>query len=330
MTRLASTTERRVAVRPWRTRELDDLAEAEGYDGMIASVGYEPRSHAIAEAMRERPPKAIAVEFRGQQNEQYLESRACFDRMKFDIKQEWDERFLPFVASWFRELDPGARVLIDISSMSRPRIASVVQALADLEDPSAVDVDFLYAPAAYRDPGELPPGVLSLGPVIPYYAGELQNRRDPVALVGLGYEPFKAAGALDSLEVDNAIVYIPRGFDERFYAKVLEANEGLLERHDAPQREEYLVAEPFECFATLEGRSLALLGEGFAPAILPLGPKVFALCATLAGAAHHPQISVWRASFGEDEEAVPHEPDGKVCGLTVSLRRAERRAGDGG
>jgi hypothetical protein len=318
--RLVTTEERRVAIRPWETRDLTELTGADPYDAMLASVGYEPRSHAIVDALGQTPVLAAAIEFEDRQTDEYAQSRQCFEDAGFDIRQDWDELFLPFVLAWLAHVPTGGRVLVDISSMSRPRIAATVQAVSQLPLGAELTVDFLYAPAAYRDPGDLPPGVLSLAPVGPFYSGRLQTRSDPVALTGLGYEPHKAAGALDSLEVDQAIVFIPDGFDDRFYDRVIEANKGLLDSHHGYEQHKYPVDDPFEIFTLLEGSSLSLLGAELSPAILPLGPKVFALAACLVAAAHYPRISVWRASFGQDEEAVPHEPQGYVCGITTSVR----------
>lgn len=179
-------------------------------------------------------------------------------------------------------------------------------------------VDFLYAPAEFKPPGDLPAGVLSLAPVSPYFAGVIQTRSAPQPLVGLGYEPFKAAGALESLEVRQPILYIPEGFDPRFRPAVLQANDGLIHSHERPEIVDFLVSEPFELYALLEGQLRGLLSNGDVPAVIPLGPKIFALCACLAAASHHPHVQVWRASFEHREPTTPHRADGWVCGLSVA------------
>jgi hypothetical protein len=317
--RLVSDQTRRIRIAPWEARRLAELKDADAYAGVLVSVGYEPRSRAISAHLPNCPEYALAVEFPHQRTDSYFESLAWFRDNGFRISQAWDRQFISAMSHWLQDVlaAGGNRLAIDVSSMSRPRIAAVAQTLTELPGHGDLTVDLLYAPAEFRPPGDLPPGVLSLAPVSQYFVGLLQTRRVPQPLVGLGYEPFKAAGALESLEVRQPILYIPNGFDDRFKPEVLAANDGLIRSHEQPETVEYFVAEPFELYALLEGQLQGLLSNGEAPVVIPLGPKLFALCACLAAAAHHPHVSVWRASFDLDEPAVPHEADGWVCGLTV-------------
>jgi hypothetical protein len=161
--------------------------------------------------------------------------------------------------------------------------------------------------------------VITLAPVSTYFAGELQPHPSTVGLVGVGYEPNKAAGVLNNLEIPCGAVYLPNGPDERIAPAVLAANRGLLDSADKHERIEYEILDPFDCITRLEGRSRALLRVGEVPAIIPLGPKIFALSACIVAAMHHPQIQVWRASFDADEHAMERRSDGSVCGVSVEI-----------
>ena len=325
MRALVSDRRRRVSICPWPARKLSELENAEPYDALLASVGYEPRSRSITGALGQLPREAVAVEFRHPRPRTYLDSLRWFEKRGVPVSQEWDDRFLPWLGRWLMQIAASheeARVAIDVSSMNRPRIAAVVQSLAELPEHVRIAVDLLYAPSRYSPPKELPVGVLNLRPVSPYLVGQLRAQASPVALVGLGYEPHKAAGAFDSLEIRQVIAYLPVGPHEKFHEAVRTANEGLLGGPEKPETIDYEVLDPFDCVMRLDGRVHSLLQAGEMPALMPLGPKIFALSACLVGAMHHPAISVWRASFDADETPIPREDEEWVCGVTVALSPA--------
>jgi hypothetical protein len=330
VTSLLSGSDRRVSIRPWQARTLQELAAGEGYDTLLASVGYEPRSVAVGGALRELAHEKVAVQFSEQQTDSYRRSLENLSAAGFQINDEWDARFPGFVMSWLDGLSQRGgdlRIAIDVSSMNRKRIAAVVEALAAVKPIGSLSVDLLYAPAVLQVPPGLPDGVLSIAPVSPFFAGELHPGASTVALVGVGYEPHKAAGALNSLEIPCSAVYVPDAPDASFMTAVLSANSGLLEGADKHERVRYDLLDPFDCLVRLDGRCHALLRAGEVPAILPLGPKVFALCACLVAAIHHPQVQVWRASFDADELALEREADGSVCGVNVLIEAARRDRG---
>jgi hypothetical protein len=147
---LVSDQERRVAISPWPARTIEELSACGPYDGVLASVGYEPRSFAIAERLGPISSKGIAVEFPEQRTASYLQSLANFKARGFTVNQSWDEAFTPFVAEWLGELAErprGSRVAIDVSSMDRKRIATIVEGLAGLIPAVGLHADLLYAPA---------------------------------------------------------------------------------------------------------------------------------------------------------------------------------------
>lgn len=322
MASLLTNDERRVAIRPWMARSLPDLAQGEQYDGALVSVGYEPRSAAIGVALGSRAGHKVAVEFPEQRTESYMRSLKLLSDEGFALSQHWEAKFPAFAAEWLDGLacrPAHARVAVDVSSMNRKRIAAIVEALAHVRPVASLTVDLLYAPAQLTLPPGLPEGVLSIAPVSSYFAGELQADASTVGLVGVGYEPNKAAGALSSLEIPCGTIYIPSDTDAEIHAAVLQANRGLLEGADEHEQVEYDVLDPFDCITRLEGRSHSLLRAGDVPAIIPLGPKIFALSGCIVAAIHHPQVQVWRASFDANEHPLEREPDGSACGVTVHI-----------
>lgn len=327
MSGLISDGERRVAIQPWETDTIAGLADIPEYDGFLASVGYEPRSCSIAEVLGSRAGAKVAVEFADQRTESYMESLDAFRDYGFHISREWDDAFLTYVTGWVSEIAtrPGAStVAIDISSMNRKRIAAIVEVLSNLPSETSLTADLLYAPAVLNRPEGLPDGVITLAPVSAFFAGDLQPHRTAVGLVGVGYEPNKAAGALNSLEIPCGALYVPDSPDEKVREAVLSANRGLLGGADDHVLIEYEVLDPFDCVQRLEGRSRALLSVDAIPVIIPLGPKIFALSGCIVAAIHHPRVQVWRASFDADEHAMKRVADGSLCGLRIVLEPSER------
>jgi hypothetical protein len=314
---------RRIAIRPWEARTLADLAD-QRYDAVLSSLGYEARSTAIPRALA-APGRGVAVGFPSQQELAYPTNERWYRAHGYHVSDRWENRFLGLVRELFADVatKPGRRIAVDVSSMERPRVAAVVETIASLPDHVTLDIDLLYAPARYQRPSDLPSGALSLTCVSPYFSGVIGTQAEnPVALIGLGYEPWKAAGALLSLEVDEAIAFAPSGFDRRFYGAMKRANRGLLSGPHAPHVTDYDIADPAGCFAMLDGTINAARAQGSTPLLVPLGPKVFAACACLAAAVHHPHVTVWRASFLERERASRRSADGNVCGITISRQPA--------
>ena len=322
---LRSDDSRRVSILPWHERLLDDLEQGEIYHGLLASVGYEPRSTVIGLALQGRAIHRTAVEFPKQQTESYKVSRVLLEGAGFEINQRWEKQFAPFVAGWLSALakrTEHVRVAIDVSSMNRTRIAAVIETLARTRPVVGLTADLLYAPAELKLPPGLPEGVLSIKLVSPYFAGELAPGAITVGLLGIGYEPNKAAGALNSLEIPCGAIYIPNAPNQEIRSAVLDANRGLLDAGEEREQVDYGILDPFDCIARLEGRSHALLHAGDVPAIIPLGPKIFAVSGCIAAALNHPRVQVWRASFNEKEHSLKREADGTVCGVSVQLEPA--------
>ncbi len=330
---LISDDRRRVSISPWPARKLSELQSGYPIDGLLTSVGYEPRSYALACALARSDGSdggsRVAVEFRDQRTPSYRRSLEWFERHAFQIGRDWDGGFLHCCKRWLEEIvttHDNARIVIDVSSMNRKRIAAVVEALAGLLSDNTVTVDLLYVPACFQPPSGLPDRVLSLGPVSSYFAGQLQTHLASVAFVGVGYEPHKAAGALQSMEISCEAVYVPDGPDGRFYQSVIDANPSLLGGANEHTATRYKVTDPFECVMHLDGRTRAALQVGNVPTLLPLGPKIFALSSCLVGAMSFPQVPVWRASFDAQEEPIERTAGEWVCGLTVQLSPALRQS----
>ncbi len=310
-------------IRPFPARTLAQAAELP-YDSALASVGYEKRSRQIPEVLT---VTGAAIPFRDKQELEFKRNLEFFREKDWNLLGAEDVDCYSKVSTWLNELLQDDRrpfrVAIDVSSMSRDRIADVVEALFDLPIDIELDVDFLYTPAVFQPPPpeDAQPPVFDVAPVSAYFAGWWNALDKPLyAIVGLGYELERAASALDVLEPEATQIYTPLGTDGRSLEAVREANQGLI---DAPSLEDheivYEVADPFTCFRRLEA-SVARLVDGHRIAMVPLGPKIFSLIATLTAALHPVTTQVIRVSAGRRQGAVAQESDGTLYGLTLSLR----------
>ena len=312
--------ERAPRIKPFAARKLEQAGET-SYRGALASLGFEKRCRQIPEALG---ISGVAIPFDDRQELDYFDNLAFFEQAGWDMPHVTDEDYFEWVSAWLRQQlleDRSVRVAVDVSSMSRRRIADVVEAIVSLPAETDLDVDFLYTPAEYESYDEKrQPPIFSVAPVSEFFAGWWSALDKPLfAIVGLGYELEMASGALDRLEPQQAQAFVPEGRDSRYFDAVRAANRGIGDWVGVePEEIFYAVADPFECFRKLEAR-VSRLRSVNRVALVPLGPKIFAVVATLTGALHQRDAQVIRVSAGKHQEALPRCSDGDLFGLTVSL-----------
>lgn len=300
-------------------RRIRDLKE-QRYDAFLASLGYEERSSQIPEVLTP-PTIRTAVPF-GDRHECHWEAnKQWYDKTDWDQPELSEDDFSPWVDSWIRDLAGGSarRLGVDVSSMSRRRIAAVVETLLTLDSEDRLAVDFLYTPAEFGPPASgADPPVFEVAPVSSYFAGWWSDLELPlVAIIGVGYELELASSAIDTLEPGGAEVFMPDGEDERFREEVLKANKGLMSTKIVREpASTYLVSDPFTCFRQIEA-SLKEVESTNRVSLVPLGPKIFAVCSMLVAGMYPDSAQVIRVSAGERQEAIDRRSNGKVCGLTV-------------
>jgi hypothetical protein len=319
---------------PVAPEPINAAAEERRYRALLCSVGFETRSRAIAERLHQSVGALHGVEFPDRHNEVYEQNRAVMDELGADVRRLDDDAFGGWVAQWLASLAHNGEhsVAVDVSSMSRPRIAGVVQAITRLPDHARLTVDFLYTPAQYeKAPTEMPDATEALDPVTPAFAGTPADPQQPLVLIfGLGYEPERAASALDEFAPQLAIPFFPVGGDERFEGDVEAANMSVLELADVAEPHRYAIKDPFRTFCDLEvlvdrirsghqgPRDVAESAGPGRPLLLPLGPKIFAATCMLVAASADRPVAVWRVSSGALAEADDRHSDGELVTLRVS------------
>lgn len=246
------------------------------------------------------------------------------DEMNAEVRRFSDDEFVAWVPSWFGRFtaDEPVCLAVDVSSMSRPRIGGVIHAIADIPPEHHVVVDLLYVPAQYRDPPpEIPEATEALAPVTPEFAGEPLDPESPMMLLfGLGYEPERAASAVDELAPQHAVPFFPIGTDDKFRKAVQAANADVLALKAVGKQVEYQVNDPFRCFSELEALVGYFLRDAQRPLLLPLGPKIFAAVCMLVAVSATPRVPVWRVSAGVFDDPEDREPENEMVTLRVSNR----------
>jgi hypothetical protein len=321
-------------VAPTPPARLDSAACGRYYRALLCSVGYESRSRAIAEHLHPSVEEITGVEFLHGHNKIYEDNRRVFDRLGADVRRMGDQDFVSWVRGWlgrFADHDD-VTIAVDVSSMSRPRIAGAVMAIAELPQTATMTVDFLYAPARYEPaPESVPDATEALDPVIPAFAGAPADPGEPLVLIfGLGYEPERAASAVDEFAPQRAVPFFPIGSDPRFVEDIEKASSGVLALPDVGDPVCYAVNDPFRTFCDLEIIVEAIQSDGRLspsrehderrkrPLLLPLGPKIFAATCMLVANCVDPPVPVWRVSSGIFEDPDDREADGELVTLRVS------------
>jgi hypothetical protein len=293
------------------------------YDVFIGSIGFEHRATHVASALRHRIRRGVAIGFPDRHEMAYNGNLSWFRDAGFDIQPNandiaFETLMDATVADTIDRSPPAVRVLVDISSMTRTRIATAVhcgvRALA-----TGATVDFCYAIADFSKPPITSEAVVTFGPISPEFAGWPTNPDSPMILVlGLGFEADRALGAAELLEPADCWTFRPAGVDTRYDRALQAANEGLAEVLRGPDRQiDYHVKRPFETFVTLRALIDSLIRENrYRALILPFGPKIFALSALFVQL-EFPSVGVWRVSAGTFEASTDRKASGEIIGLSL-------------
>jgi hypothetical protein len=301
---------------------VPDADRAREYDVFIAAVGFERRSRGIAEFLKPDAKKLLACAFNDRKVLSYDENMKWYLDNGYVVEEKGDNEFRAWLEqslAEFRGRDGRpVRLAIDISSLSRFRLAVIVDWLRKRRSEDPFIVDFLYSVANFAPPASADTPNTHVGPVLKSYAGWSLNPNQPtVAIVGLGYEENKALGAVEHLQVSQMWLFAPQSSILEYAAELERANGILFESVSRENRIDYRVEQPFDCFVALESLTDRCLRSNRV-VLLPFGPKIFALCSLLVASIHE-NASVWRVSAGGAEPALDRIPSQFFCGLTAEF-----------
>ena len=278
--------------------KVELVRSSEHYDCIIVVCGYERRSSFMINALAVQATQKIAFGYGTNEVIAFQKNRATLTEAGFEFVAVEDERFAGELRDRLQRCkvsDRRTRVLIDISCFTRFRLACLITCFMEMTE---VDVDFFYSLASYSPPLPDEPISEHIGPATEYLSGWSGEYTYPTVVVsGLGYEHMKALGVIELLDPSGSWLFFPRSPIRKYDEAVRSANDLLLRDVDPSRVIEYdvlnapaLVRDLFSLLSHLRTHHRCVL--------LPLGPKIFAFCAMLAGA-HFRDIAVWRVSAGK-------------------------------
>jgi hypothetical protein len=298
------------------------------YDLFLASLGFETRARFLVSRFGQLATKKIACGFGSRKEHSYRDNYEAFRSAGFEVTDRREEDF----AAWWTETlgstlksrkgnDRPLRFCVDVSSMSRYRMATVVGSFLELDEGPPIITDFVYSVAAFSQPPQDGGGPIAVcAPATSAFTGWWTEPEQPsVVVFGLGYEEGKAVGALEYLEPKLVWAFRPTGEDRRYDAALEAANANLWDLVPRQNVITYQVDRPFECFEMLESLSY---GNAVSARVtlVPFGPKIFSLCCLLVASVHWPKVAVWRVSSGQNEPALDRRPTGKVIGIQAGFQ----------
>lgn len=288
--------------------------EDNSYDLFISSYGYESRCTAVVKNFKITASKKVALGFNFGHVLGHAKSKAFYEDSQWELAELDDGIFDAHVEHLLAEFRP-TKILIDISSFSRLRIAKLVWAMYSFSkiNSTQLEIDIAYSVARYTAPSSDFPPITNVGPITIPLAGWPSDPSKPIScLIGLGYDEGRAIGAAEYLEAAQLWLFRPIGFDKRFLASLNKANETLIEKTGASRVIDYRLDDPVSAYMQIHSLLWGLKSET-RPLMLPFGPKIFTAITCAAAINFFPDISVWRVSSGELESPVDRVASGETA-----------------
>lgn len=312
-----------------RRLDVESLAQdsiRSEYDAGIATLGYEDRSSYLWRTYKPRLISSVAFGFPDSHILSFPRNLKFYKGAGYNVSYPEDNEFADSVRACLRDVsrdEPLLRVIVDVSSLTRNRIALLCECFTDELPGKTLDVDFVYFIARFQAPTKRERQNAYAGPVTPRFAGWWRYPEFPVAaVIGLGYEENKALGAVEHLQVPESIwTFLPASNEPQYDLELVKANRDLFRRVPSEQRITYNVEDPFETYTMLK-QLVSALSETQNVVLLPFGPKLFALLSILVGIQGH-GAAVWRISAGRHERPRDAFAKSAPIGLRVRFNRAE-------
>ena len=292
-------------------------------DLLVYSVGYETRSGFAASSVN--ASSRIGLVF----DKHHLHSfeanlRRAKDRHDVLLSTaEVRETFSAVLVSVLDSLhssDEIKTVAVDVSSMTRRLMATVLKELYSLAQNRSLAIRVLYAAGEYLPPPPEGASFIDFAP-IPGCEGWTVFPERPLSVVlGLGYEADQAIGAIEYLDPSGIWTFLPKGADPQFFKDLLHANDALWPLVDPSHQREYPIDDPYLVFSELRGL-LASLSQRSRVVIVPGGPKLFSALSILGKFELGEEVSIWRASTHEYSEPRDVQPTGHIVEFDYKMPR---------
>jgi hypothetical protein len=262
------------------------------YDVALFASGYESRASALPRRFsRERIFRPVILGFREnsdnpvrQLNDRYFKEAWQADPVNLSSGEPG--AVAKILEQNVNSSSEEARVLIDISSMSRGWYADAINWARFSQGPQRIVLDFIYQSGIY--PGAYPHRTVSETTTLSGFEGQSDVRLQTVALLGLGYDPITPHAILEDLQPDLKYAFVAGGSSASALALALDLNRATIEELDGN-----VVVIPLmsiqDSYRALAEMSLPHSGIRNV-VIVTLGPKTHTL-ASLLLASHHEEIT---------------------------------------
>src|SRR5579872_3134534 len=193
-------------------------------DLLIYVVGYEERSGYIASGKKITVGSRVGLVFRSYQecwfDKNYFAAQARGDVL-IEIDRDRTTQFtmLKQTIVCLRAEGEGnipLKIGVDVSSMTRELMSSLLRYLFDSMQPLNLRLVLLYATAKYQEPPGDDGPYVDFQPISGCEGWTLHPERPLSAILGLGYEADQAIGTVEYLDPSGIWAFIPNGEDARF------------------------------------------------------------------------------------------------------------------
>lgn len=298
-------------------KEYGTRPDHDAFDIAILALGYESRCRYVCEQTSFKASHKLCLEFGFLKEGSFSINREFFAERDFEHLVAIGEGALERLAERLRtlrtELDSErpARILIDVSSMSREMIANVIIAVNSAFCDSNIELTAAYAPSKFQEATASAP-ILQARPVTRALSGWSSRPDLPLGLaIGLSCEEGLALGALQFLEPAKAWLFEPSGLDERFDKAVGEANADIEDIFDVT-RFHYEINSPVVLRAKFEAL-LNSVDPDFRVIAIPFGPKIFAFgVISTVTFLQKTSVGVWAFSSYEQGHVSDRQADGTI------------------
>jgi len=210
-------------------------------------------------------------------------------------------------------------IIIDVSLIKRAHLAIIFNEIYELSTNREINLYIYYSLAAYTPPDKSDPAPNKrVTSVHPRFMGwDDEQDLNIMTIVGLGYEKEKATGAVEYLESDRSILFIPNSSEEQYLQEVKNQNDYLIQSTKLSDRIEYDVESPVKTIMKIDS-IISSCKNRYKPVLLPFGPKIFYAC-TLLVALSHPNASVWYVSGEDNEKQRPDQDPVSTFGFKCTI-----------
>lgn len=291
-------------------------------------MGYESRASHFYSSVSTTSQKSTALVFGSQQLLGFKDNESQFEKMGFNFVQASTDKetlesslqnlFAEIIRLATEANESEVRILIDISSMTRQMISLLSFYAASTPCSCTIICDYVYSPAQFGELPNVEGPILSDGPVTEKLAGWCSVLGAPCGVIlGIGYEPDLALGVIEDLEAGEVWAFRPTNSDVNYEDAITRHNRGLDQNVRAANTIRYSIYDPYALYVSLNQLVRSARHE-YRTIIVPFGPKIFSLCATIATLSNYPEIGLWRVSAGPNLTPVDRIPTGEIVGLRVS------------